>query len=94
MGVNYHKLWNEIHTRAVNVYSERDYDNFCRWIRQVPYNELQCPKCRNHMIEYIRQNPPERAENAFFWTWKFHDAVNIRLGKRGLSYREAANMYA
>ena len=48
---------------------------------------LPCPLCKQHYIEYLRSDPPERflrlvgpiwAEELRQWVWRFHNAVRVR----------------
>lgn len=94
MNVQYYRdKWNEIHENAAKVqrgfWSHRD---FCDWMREVP-RQLPCKICRNHAIAYLESNPPEYSHNAFDWAWRFHNAVNARLGKDFYDYNRAARKY-
>lgn len=42
-----------------------------------------CIVCRHHMSTFLRKNPPRLASRVQYacWTWVFHNAVNLRLGK-------------
>jgi len=46
--------------------------------------KLPCPTCKIHAIEYIKKNPISLQSNKEFqfWAWKFHNAVNARIGKK------------
>jgi hypothetical protein len=48
---------------------------------------LPCPLCKQHYVEYLRTDPPERilrldgpawAEELRQWLWRFHNAVRVR----------------
>lgn len=48
---------------------------------------LPCPLCKQHYVEYLRTDPPERvlripgppwAEELRQWIWRFHNAVRSR----------------
>lgn len=85
--------WDHIHSIALRANTPDKFHKFCVWMRQL--SEISpCGVCRDHMKEYISQNPPESAKNAFYWTWQFHNAVNSKLGKPTLSYEDALNLYS
>lgn len=46
-------------------------------------SNLPCDECRYHAMCYVLQNPPALASTHTFrsWVWRFHNDVNIRLGK-------------
>lgn len=68
-------------------------------IRQDSMNELlsgvsmnlPCPGCSIHAVEYITSNPPnvKSREGLKKWMCDFHNSVNVRLGKRSLTYEES-----
>lgn len=57
---------------------------------------LPCPECRLHAIQYAREYPPDFSGTDRFqtWAWRFHNAVNHRLGKPLLSAEEYRQAYA
>lgn len=52
--------------------------------------ELPCPDCKMHARAYVWRFPPDlRSSEALqSWTWRFHNSVNRRLGKREIGYDE------
>ena len=44
---------------------------------------LPCPTCKTHAIQYIKQNPINLTSNKNFqlWVWNFHNSVNIATNK-------------
>ena len=56
---------------------------------------LPCYECRNHARAYMYAHPPNLASGPCLqgWTWRFHNAVNARLGKPQLSARGDADIY-
>jgi len=90
----YRTKWHEIHFNGARVLKgELSHQDFCRWMRTVP-KDLPCSKCRRHAQDYIETHSPEIEPNSFHWTWKFHNAVNIRKGKPVLDYVSAAARYS
>lgn len=43
---------------------------------------VPCLMCQKHIVDYRKKNPPQDTTEALgVWIWKFHEAVNERLGK-------------
>jgi hypothetical protein len=59
-------------------------------------SRLPCAECRDHATRFVLQNPPNLASTYALqaWVWKFHNAVNLRLGKPLIPYEEYQRLYA
>lgn len=88
----YRRLWDNIHIKAAQSKTIQQHKEFCLWIRKI-IESISCSSCRVHAQQYILDNPPENAKNAFVWTWEFHNNVNQRLAKPQLNYGSAAIRY-
>jgi len=57
---------------------------------------LPCAECRWHAARYLHHDPPALSGSEAFrvWTWRFHNAVNARLGHRLIPYAECRGLYA
>jgi FAD-linked sulfhydryl oxidase len=57
---------------------------------------LPCAECRWHAALHLRRDPPALGSSGAFrvWAWRFHNAVNARLGHRRVSYAECCRLYA
>jgi len=46
-------------------------------------NNLPCEECRYHARCYVQNNPPALGSTHTFqsWFWRFHNDVNLRIGK-------------
>lgn len=84
--------WESIHLTGAWVDNPQKFAFFCSWIRHQIEN-MKCQDCINHAREYMENNPPEKADDAFVWTWQFHNTVNRRLGKSEMPYQTAREMY-
>ena len=86
--------WAVLH---IDSYNANDYDSkvdsantIARIITKFP-----CEKCRRHATEYASANPlihsvkDSDPYSVFKWVWKFHNAVNSRLGKPIITIEEA-----
>lgn len=103
----YAGLWDKIHLTALKCRTPEDVARFSIWIWDVCKN-LPCSECKYHMLHYILQNPPqdcvvdtgligsEKAHEqvAFYWSWKFHNEVNARIGKPEVPYEVAFDRYS
>lgn len=84
--------WQSIHVTAAWVDTTDKFKTWCSWIKNQVKN-LPCPDCVKHAEEYVKANPPESAEDAFIWSWRFHNTVNSRLGKPQMEYATAKQLY-
>jgi hypothetical protein len=84
--------WQSIHVTAASAVTTEKFKNFCEWIRDQ-IDHLPCSECTEHAKEYLQSNPPEKAEDAFIWTWRFHNTVNRRLDKPEMEYTTAKQIY-
>lgn len=83
--------WDNIHNTSKYINSH-NVGEFLTWLKNVAYG-APCSVCRNHMLSYIRDNPPSKGEDVFVWTWRFHNDVNRRLGRPQYTLEEAAKRY-
>ena len=99
-------VWNIIHRRAWLAQTVESQRSFIEFMKDVCYH-FPCVVCRGHCSEYIKNHPMEeylgvtvkmgtetRALGLFIWTWKFHNAVNIRLRKPLMSWDTAYSLYS
>ena len=92
------RAWNWLHLAAI-IYardpSPREADE--AYLRIWSFvQRLPCLDCRQHATAYVAQNPPDLDDTFSLqaWAWRFHNAVNQRLGKRALTYDEYLALYA
>jgi hypothetical protein len=85
-------MWKSIHLTAAWADDPELVAVFCRWVR-MNCSHLPCPECSSHAMAYIQAYPPEKAEDVFVWTWRFHNSVNSRLGKPEMDYATARELY-
>ena len=100
--------WNVIHTLAINAKTKKEQLIFITQMKII-CEQFPCDKCSNHCKEYIKNHPmeeyvgttllPNSSESdtqlgMFIWSWKFHNAVNYRIGKNIMSWDVAHNLYA
>lgn len=91
-------MWYSIHISAIQL-SE---DNFITYIKGI-IPKIPCLKCREHAVEYLKNNPIEHFKGIkdnngefvgmFKWSWIFHNNVNQRLNYKVLDWDTAYNMY-
>lgn len=92
-------MWYLIH----NMSRLLDQDTFIL-VFNVIIQLIPCDNCKNHSRQYLEQNPIELYKDIydentseligmFKWTWKFHNAVNLRLNKSIVNFDVAIKMY-
>jgi hypothetical protein len=56
---------------------------------------LPCGECAIDARAFVGNHPPPKGGNAeqFEWSWRFHNAVNRKLGKPELNIEAAARLY-
>jgi Erv1 / Alr family len=54
---------------------------------------LPCPDCREHLQENLKQLPFD-SKDPFRWSVNLHNAVNKRLGKPSMSYKQAFDYWS
>mgnify|MGYP003692587161 CR=1 FL=1 len=90
--------WAWLHTQAINYAAHPTkidqaamFARFWSFIQRLP-----CEECRMHATKYARQYPPDFSGSAGFqtWAWRFHNAVNYRLGKSLVTAEEYRGLYA
>lgn len=95
--------WYTIHKMAYEAQNEIKKRRFWDYIEFLR-NNFSCKQCRQHMQNYINDNPIAsywdrkdkngREYGMFEWSWRFHNAVNKRLGKTTIdNMNDAMKMY-
>lgn len=92
------KAWNWLHLLAIN-YPPRPTLADARLAARHVWRfvaGLPCAECRLHAVWHLRRRPPALAgtEALQAWVWAFHNAVNVRLGKRPLLFEEYLEIYS
>ena len=54
---------------------------------------MYCTICRQHAIQYVQNNPPDKENDKFLWSYNFHNNVNVRLNKPIMDYQSASTKY-
>jgi len=95
-------VWYIIHNWAINSTSIEERKAYCLFIRSLTINFV-CDTCRLHLIENIKNDPPEKyinsAENLFMWSWKLHNKATAdyntknQIQKPLLDYEYAKSLY-
>jgi len=96
------KLWQKIHKKAMECKNDSSKKQFNKYIKKL-YSKIECPECKGHMKKFMKRERIKDHYNMysdmgehngmFVWTWKLHNDVNARTGKRIIPYEEAYNMY-
>lgn len=94
--------WFTIHTLALKARTRSEMDEFVSSLVHI-ISHLPCYDCINHATKYLKEHPiikfydvgdsKGRRIGMFIYTWKFHNDVNLRLGKPYLDMDTAYSMY-
>ena len=98
--------WVTLHKQSFLAREKPEQNEFIKYMTNLCYT-FPCLHCRVHCSDYISKNPINDYKNIeveiqgmllslgmFIWTWKFHNAVNLRLGKPIMSWDTAYNLYS
>lgn len=94
--------WNIIHRMAFAAKTRPAMENFIFLMKQI-CDGFPCKVCKGHCQEYIKNHPMEKEYNTlvggeslgmFLWSWRFHNAVNLRLGKPQMNWQTAYDLYS
>jgi hypothetical protein len=86
------KLWATLHaigaragknSKSLRIDEARE----IKWLLEHLETIVPCPECRQHIKTYRQTTGlPENTYNTGEWLSKFHNAVNVRLGKNEVPY--------
>jgi len=95
-------IWFKIHMDGIAAVTQSLKDSFVVNINTL-CDGFKCKHCQPHFRKYISMYPIENYFNikdkkgrdigVFQWTWEFHNAVNLRLGKHQPTLEEAYEYY-
>ena len=94
-------LWNFLHYSATNYPehpSKQQIQEMITWLCSLPV-AIPCPDCSGHYKKYIEENKSKMVDicssrdKLFNFLVDIHNKVNVRNGKRVVSYEEARNLY-
>ena len=95
-------IWFKIHSDSIAAKTQSLKESFVININ-VLCDGFKCKHCQPHFRKYINENPIEKYFDIkdkkgidigiFKWTWEFHNAVNLRLGKYQCSLEESYEYY-
>jgi len=99
-------IWNIIHQRAYSARTNQQQLSYISFMKETCYT-FPCLVCKGHCTEYIKNHPLEDylsilvdidgsqvALGMFVWSWKFHNAVNTRLGKTIMNWNTSYNIFS
>jgi hypothetical protein len=91
------RAWHWLHLEAINYPAAPEkgvrlaaFARFWAFVQGLP-----CAECRAHATRYARAYPPDFSGSAGYqtWAWRFHNAVNRRLGKPLMAAEEYRRAY-
>lgn len=83
--------WNIIHDQARRAVTDNRMKRFSKFVKEIA-EDLKCQECHIHATNYISNNPIDKyfsivEDNVyvgcFYWSWEFHNTVNVRLRGKG-----------
>lgn len=77
-------LWSVLHKHAL----QNEYNS--EWLLAFT-NKVPCGACRGGFAVYPK---PNKGDDFFEWTVKVHNHVNLKLGKKAVSFSEAREMWS
>lgn len=91
-------IWFKIHSDAIAATTQSLKESFIININAL-CDGFKCKHCQPHFRKYINEHPIKNYFNIknkngidigiFQWTWEFHNAVNLRLGKHQPTLEES-----
>lgn len=78
--------WTLLEAEALEARTYQQQVEYAKYVRRTQKN-FPCTHCKKHFADYLVYDPPEKSidPNDRYamarWIWKFHNAVNKRLGK-------------
>lgn len=98
-------VWFVIHVLAKNCQNTEDEKRFLEFMIMLSKN-FPCDTCKYELTTYLKNNPLSHIYNFldsrnayrtrvgyFYWTYRFHNSVNKKLGKPVLPFDEVYNQY-
>jgi len=95
-------MWWSIHAMAYTARTMEEKLHFRDFVFKMQ-EQMFCSECKQHFGEYLEKFPieedfPLTDENdeelgCFYWTWKFHNAVNRRLNKETVTWPRALELF-
>lgn len=77
----FHQLWDEAHSKK-----DPSQEWFDGWMDRIPASGCDC---RKWLRNYLACNPVAFGPGWFEWTWKLHNAINEKKGKRFIGLDDA-----
>lgn len=84
--------WQELHCIAWSI---DDLATLPSWFAEWDAVSVPCGNCRIHWEDYKQKNPPDFGSRAgfFWWSWRAHNTVSLRIGKTVWSLKRAHRHY-
>ena len=84
------RVWKILHDLA--ELTDTDTDGWKKLVSVLP-GALPCAECGRHMREWVAGHPVSAEVGVRRWMLAFHNAVNVRLGRRGWTDEQLASQY-
>jgi hypothetical protein len=95
-----HYVWHTIHFMTLqyenevhhNIARSETYNTIVTFINNL-HNLMNCSKCKNKYIDYVKNQPIESATNLFEWSVALHNHVNESLNREIWDVEKARQHY-
>ena len=84
----YRRIWNFIHSSALRM-NRKDFR-----VMMIGISKELKGSCGEGLRNYIKLKPITTRTEPFRYTWKLHNHVNKRLGKKEITYTKALRLYS
>lgn len=88
--------WHSLHLMSANAKTKEQKESVL-WFIKILSENFYCKKCKDDFLIYLKNDNPKNYLNSdeglFFWSFKFHNFVNNKLGKPIMTYEDAKNLY-
>jgi hypothetical protein len=92
------RWWLFLHSLCLLLGDEPTEAQSAQWQQKIYdfVEDIPCKSCRGHAQQYVEAFPPDMQtqRSLFTWSWRFHNAVNQRLGKPLVSFDAALRLCA
>ncbi len=85
--IDYPRLWYYMHYNAIYTTVK----HFRMSMKMI--SENVGGKCGEGLKLYLKEHPITAKTKPFRYTWKLHNAVNKRIGKKLIGYKDARKLY-
>ena len=87
--INYREIWHFLHLNATIMSVPR----FKVMMHKELYGRLKGTKCGEELKMYLKKHKISNRCEPFRYTWRLHNYINNKLGKKHMKYEDARRIY-